>query len=79
MNITLPETLAKRLDRLANKSGFIARAVVERLLELEKTERRRALGQAYLEASSDPEYLKEEERLKKDWESADADGLEGAW
>lgn len=60
MNITLPEPLAKRLDKVANKSAFIARAVAGRMAALEKAEFRRRLIKDYREAAHDPEYVKEE-------------------
>jgi len=63
MNITLPEPLAKKLDKLDNKSAFIARAVGARLEALKKAEFRRRLIQGYRDAMSDPEYVREELKL----------------
>ncbi|MDE2143359.1 MAG: hypothetical protein KGJ84_13200 [Elusimicrobia bacterium] len=66
MNITLPEPLAKKLDKLDNKSAFIARAVVERLEALRKAEFRRRLIQGYKEAANDPA----ERRLTRELDGA---------
>ena len=76
MNITLPEPLAKRLDKVANKSAFIARAVSGRMAALEKAEFRRKLIQGYREAANDPEYIKEELEMIREMEGSIGDGLE---
>ncbi|OGS01345.1 MAG: hypothetical protein A2V88_17790 [Elusimicrobia bacterium RBG_16_66_12] len=76
MNITLPEPLAKRLDKVANKSAFIARAVAGRMAALEKAEFRRRLIQDYREAANDPEFLKDERQFILEGDSVIGDGLE---
>lgn len=76
MNITVPASVAKRLEKVPNKSAFIARAVVERFAALAKEERRVRLLKAYRDASQDPAYMAEERLLARELGGADADGLE---
>lgn len=76
MNITLPEPLAKKMDKLENKSAFIARALVERLKALEKSEKRRTLVQGYRDAMSDPEYVREELKLIREMDGVAAEILD---
>lgn len=47
MNITLPQTVVKKLAKVANKSEFIALAVAERFKALEKDDFRRRLIEGY--------------------------------
>jgi hypothetical protein len=75
MNITLPAAVAKRLEKVPNKSAFIARAVVERFAALAKEQRRVRLLKAYRAASEDPAYMAEERRLVRELREADPDGL----
>ncbi len=63
MNITLPQTVVKKLAKVPNKSEFIALAVVERLAKLERDAFRRSLIEDYKEAA----------RLKLDEKDATAD------
>jgi hypothetical protein len=51
MNITLPQTVVKKLASIPNKSEFIALAVVERFKMLEKDDFRRRLIEGYKEAA----------------------------
>jgi len=64
MNITLPEPLAKRLDKVANKSAFVARAVLERFKSLREEELERRLAADYRHAAAHPEEL---EDARDDW------------
>ena len=65
MNITLPDSLVKQLEKAAdNKSAFIARAVTERLGTLKKAARRRQLLEGYRYAAEHPEI---EEDGRSDW------------
>lgn len=65
MNITLPQTLVSRLEKAtANKSAFIARAVIDRLAAMKKEDRRRLLLEDYKWAAKHPEY---ENDARDDW------------
>ncbi|MBI4371386.1 MAG: hypothetical protein HY552_03715 [Elusimicrobia bacterium] len=72
MNITLPQPIAKKLEKVSNKSAFIARAVAERMAALEKAEFKRRLIKDYKEAANDPDDIAE----MKIWDEAVGDGLE---
>lgn len=77
MNITVPDSVAKRLAKVPNKSAFIARAVVERFAALAREERRVRLLKAYRDASEDPAYMAAERRLTRELAGSDADGVGG--
>ena len=47
MNITLPSPVVKKLAKVANKSEFIALALIERFKALEKDDFRRRLIEDY--------------------------------
>jgi hypothetical protein len=65
MNITLPQTLVTKLEKAtANKSAFIARAVVDRLAAIKKDARRQKLLEAYRYVAKHPEY---ENDTRDDW------------
>jgi metal-responsive CopG/Arc/MetJ family transcriptional regulator len=65
MNITLPETLAKRIEKATdNKSAFIARAVKELLENMRKNDFQRRLEEGYREMAKHPEWQKDE---RDDW------------
>ena len=64
MNITLPEPVAKDLEKISNRSAFIARAVTERLGTLRKAARRRELLEGYRYIAKHPEY---ENAARDDW------------
>jgi len=51
MNITLPQTVIKKLAKVSNKSEFIALAVAERFKTLEKNDFRRLLIDGYKAAA----------------------------
>jgi hypothetical protein len=65
MNITLPETLVKKMEKATdNKSAFIARAIADRLAALKKEDRRRLLLEDYKWVAKHPEYEKD---ARDDW------------
>jgi metal-responsive CopG/Arc/MetJ family transcriptional regulator len=65
MNITLPDSLVKKLEKATdNKSAFIARAVRERLEAIKKEDFHRRLEESYREAAKHPEWEKDE---RDDW------------
>ncbi len=64
MNITLPESVVKKLAKVSNKSAFIARAVSDKLTSLKKEDRRQQLLEAYRYAAKHPEI---EEDGRDDW------------
>ena len=62
LNITIPEDIAKKLDKISNKSKFIARVVDEKLHEMENEELMRILAEGY-------KATKEEDKaVNKEWE-----------
>jgi hypothetical protein len=65
MNITLPDALVKKLEKVTdNKSAFIARAVRERLETIKKNDFQRKLEESYREIAKHPEWERDE---KDDW------------
>ncbi|MGE4547670.1 MAG: hypothetical protein AB7E28_07860 [Desulfurella sp.] len=70
LNITIPEDIVKKLDKISNKSRFIAEAVKEKLDELEMQELERLLIEGY-------KAVKEEDRaVNKEWEEITLEGWE---
>lgn len=70
LNITIPEDIAKKLDKVSNKSRFIAEAVKEKLDELEMQELEGLLIEGY-------KAVKEEDRaVNKEWEEITLEGWE---
>jgi len=64
LNITIPESVAKKMDKIPNKSRFIAEAVEERLRRMEKEKLAKLLVEGY-------KATKEEDRaVNKEWEKA---------
>jgi hypothetical protein len=59
MNITVPSSVAKKLDKVANKSAFIARAVVEEFRRREAEDFHKRLIEGYKYAAAHPEYEKD--------------------
>ena len=47
LNITVPENLAKQIDKLPNKSQFIAEAVKEKLEKTEEEKLKKKLEEGY--------------------------------
>ena len=64
MNITLPQTVVKKLAKVSNKSEFIALAVAERFKTLEKDDFRRRLIEGYKAAARDKD---DEKDAGADW------------
>ena len=65
MNITLPDSLVKKLEKATdNKSAFIARAIKERLEAIKKDDFQRRLEEGYREWAKHPEWDKDE---RPDW------------
>jgi hypothetical protein len=64
MNITLPDTVVKKLAKVPNKSAFIAGAVSDKLAALKKEDRRQRLLEAYRYAAKHPEI---ENDARDDW------------
>ena len=68
LNITIPESIAKKMDKIPNKSRFIAEAVEERLRKMEKEKLDKLLTEGY-------KATKEEDTLvNKEWEKATLEG-----
>ncbi len=68
LNITIPESVAKKMDKIPNKSRFIAEAVEERLRRMEKEKLGKLLVEGY-------KATKEEDRaVNKEWEKATLEG-----
>jgi len=68
LNITIPEDIAKKLDKISNKSKFIARVVDEKLHEMENEELMRILAEGY-------KATKEEDKaVNKEWEKITLEG-----
>jgi len=64
LNITIPESVAKKMDKIPNKSRFIAEAVEERLRRMEKEKLAKLLVEGY-------KATKEEDgAVNKEWEKA---------
>lgn len=68
LNITIPEDIAKKLNKISNKSKFIAEAVKEKLEKLEMQELEKILAEGY-------EAVKEEDKkVNDDWEKITLEG-----
>jgi len=68
LNITIPEEIAKKLNKISNKSKFIAEAVKEKLEKLEMQELEKILAEGY-------EAIKEEDKkVNDDWEKITLEG-----
>jgi metal-responsive CopG/Arc/MetJ family transcriptional regulator len=70
MNITLPDRVAQKLNKVNNKSRFIAEAVEEKMVVQEKQKTMEVLSQQYKEMAV------EEKASMKDWEMVDTEGWE---
>ncbi len=64
LNITLPDDVVKALGRVANKSRFIAEAVMEKMAAEDRRVLDAALSEGYLATRT------EEARVDAEWESA---------
>lgn len=68
LNITIPEEIAKKLNKISNKSKFIAEAVKEKLEKLEIQQLEKILAEGY-------EAVKEEDKkVNDDWEKITLEG-----
>jgi len=68
LNITIPEDIAMKLNKISNKSKFIAEAVKEKLEKLEMQELEKILAEGY-------EAVKEEDKkVNDDWEKITLEG-----
>lgn len=70
MNITLPYEIAKMLENVKNKSGFIAEAIKERIEREEKANLIRELTEGYKTRK------KEDKELSLEWDTTSGDGLD---
>ena len=69
LNITLPKELARRLDKVPNKSRYIAEAIGAKMGEEESRHRLDALAEAYKLSAS------EDARLAAEWDATSGDGI----
>jgi metal-responsive CopG/Arc/MetJ family transcriptional regulator len=70
INITLPFEVAQMLEKVKNKSAFIAEAIKERIEREEKATLVRELTQGYKARK------KEDRELSLDWDTTSGDGLD---
>jgi metal-responsive CopG/Arc/MetJ family transcriptional regulator len=63
LNITIPEDIARRFDKIPNKSKFIAEAIKEKLDELGAQKLKELLTKSY-------KAVKEEDKIvSEEWEN----------
>jgi metal-responsive CopG/Arc/MetJ family transcriptional regulator len=68
LNITIPEDIARRFDKIPNKSKFIAEAIKEKLDELEAQKLKELLTEGY-------KAVKEEDKIvSEEWENVTLEG-----
>lgn len=70
INITLPFEIAQMLEKVKNKSAFIAEAIKERIEREEKANLVRELTEGYKTRK------KEDKELSLDWDITSGDGLD---
>ncbi len=70
LNITMPEDLAQYLERVSNKSSFIAQALREKLQRDKQGKLKRALVEGYQKAA------REDAKLSTELDTTLNDGLE---
>ncbi len=70
LNITIPEDVAKELDKVPNKSKFIAQAVSEKIKRIKKEKLIKELKEGYRATKEEDKALNEE------WEKITIEGLE---
>jgi metal-responsive CopG/Arc/MetJ family transcriptional regulator len=68
LNITMPESTAKKIDKIPNKSRFITEAVEERLNEIENEKLNRILAEGYKAMNE------EDKAVNKEWEKITFEG-----
>jgi hypothetical protein len=64
LNITLPDEVARALNRVANKSRFITEAVMEKMAEEDRRKLDADLSEGYLATRA------EDARVDAEWETA---------
>ncbi len=70
INITLPFEIAQMLEKVKNKSAFIAEAIKERIEREEKATLVREMSEGYKARK------KEDRELSLDWDNTSGDGLD---
>ena len=70
LNITIPEDVAKELDKVPNKSKFIAQAVSEKIKRIKKEKLIKELKEGYRATKEEDKALNEE------WKKITIEGLE---
>jgi len=70
LNITIPESLAKKIDKLPNKSQFITEAVKEKLEKIEVEKLKKELEEGYSSTRI------EDQKVNKEWEKITLEGWE---
>ncbi len=69
LNITIPEEIAKELDKVPNKSKFIAQALSEKIKRIKREKLIKELKEGYRATRE------EDNVLNKDWEQITIEGL----
>ncbi len=70
LNITLPDSIAKKLSNKRNKSRFIAEALREKFEREEREELKRLLIEGYSQRAN------EAEEIEKDWGAIEMESWE---
>lgn len=70
LNITIPESLAKKIDKLSNKSQFITEAVKEKLEKIEVEKLKKELEEGYRATRI------KDQKVNKEWEKITLEGWE---
>ncbi len=70
LNITIPDEIARELDKIPNKSKFIAQAVADRIEEIRRENLIKKLKEGYRATR------KEDKIINEEWEQATLEGLE---
>jgi Arc/MetJ-type ribon-helix-helix transcriptional regulator len=70
LNITIPESIAKKMERIPNKSKFIAEAVEEKLGKIEEEKLDKELIEGYKATREEGKVI------NKEWEKITLEGME---
>jgi metal-responsive CopG/Arc/MetJ family transcriptional regulator len=70
LNITIPESIAKKMERIPNKSKFIAEAVEEKLKKIEEEKLDKELIEGYKATREEGKVINQE------WEKITLEGME---
>lgn len=70
LNITLPKNVANMLNKVKNKSAFIAEAIKERVERKRRTQVMEALREGYKASREEDKIISDE------WDSTIGDGIE---